>query len=271
MQAGSWHRQAVSSAGSQSRAGRPAVGRSCARQGARAMPFCPTASNPRAASPGTLACWQALFQHHHSFFSWLCHSAEWQPAQPSPALWAARGTETARGRVGQQRSWHRYGRGYSAVGLCPGTSRTLGWVAPTRAGRPPHGLGMASLCLPSQDGRLRWWGQGCRAQPCTVGTFLCYSSTVPQFPFTQLGLFQLPPLPASVARCPGDVTITPALEPCGDLAGSGSAWRNHQASEGPGFHPGKNGAGGMRHVGRRPPLPAPLAALGKHRSHWALA
>lgn len=159
VQAGSWHRQAVSSAGSQSRAGRPAVGRSCARQGARAMPFCPTASNPRAASPGTLACWQALFQHHHSFFSWLCHSAEWQPAQPSPALWAARGTETARGRVGQQRSWHRYGRGYSAVGLCPGTSRTLGWVAPTRAG---HGVPVPTV--PGWQAEMVGTGMSCPAQ-----------------------------------------------------------------------------------------------------------
>lgn len=99
---------------------------SSARQGARAMPFCPSASNTRA-SP--LALWHA---------GRLCSSTTTcQPARPSPALWAARDTETARGRVWHQRSWHRYGRGYPVVRLCPGTSRILGWLAPTRRARCP--------------------------------------------------------------------------------------------------------------------------------------
>lgn len=131
VQAGSWRRQAVSSAGSQS------------RQGAREMPFYPSASNPRAASPRTLACGQAVFQHHHLFFSWLCHSAEWHPAQPS--------------FVGSKEDRDSEGTGGAAEEeLAPVWQGLLCCKTLFRNHQDfelggPH-TGMASLCLLSQDG-----------------------------------------------------------------------------------------------------------------------
>lgn len=155
VQAGSWHRQAVSSAGSQS----CAVGRSCARQGAREMPFCPSASNPRAASPGTLACWQALFQHHILLFSWLCHGAEWHSARPSPAQPSFMGSKEDRDSEG---------KGGAAEELEPVRHGLLCCKTLTRHQQDfglggPH-TGTASLCLLLQDGaEMRGTGMSCLA------------------------------------------------------------------------------------------------------------
>lgn len=142
-------------------------------------------------SPGTLACGQALLQHHHLFFSWLCHSAERHPAQPS--------------FVGSKEDRDSEGMGGAAEEELAPVRQGLLFCKTLSRHQQDFGLGGPHtgawrLCAYCPRMALRWSGQGCRAQPCTVGTSLCYSSTVPQFPFTQLEVFQLPPLPASVAR-----------------------------------------------------------------------
>lgn len=90
--------------------------------------------------------------------------------------------------------------------LCPKTlprhsSRTLGWVAPT-------GLCTVSLSPPSQPARMpnpaKW------ALPV-----LCQHRASVSF--------HPAPLSACVARWLDDITVTPVVKPCGDLAGSGSA------------------------------------------------
>lgn len=207
---------------------------------------------------------------------WLAGSAPALPFVPLPVVpqyWVPaqrHGWQGGQGRQGRHwwpgSSWSRYSRGYSAVRLCPGVAAGLWAGFPHRVG---HGTPVPTV--PATGYRPGQWGQGHCAQPCLVGPFLCFASTMPQFPSTHLGPFHPAPLPTCMGRYLGVITVTPALQPCGYLSSSSSAWRNHQASERPGFHPGKNGKGGMRHVARQSPLPALPGAPGKRRSCWVLA